>query len=582
MNLFSKKAFTVLLVSLIFLTGAKSQIQNIATIPESTFGYNLNMVHHNPGEAPFVTKYNDPSYLKSIGMNGQVPRIFLPCAVDYDIYYPEQKLIPTALKKKIDAYGAHVDSIIKKAKAASMPIYPFTDLLVLPKVIVDKYGKEMAAEEADHGIEVLGGTRFNASIMRKRTQEILRAQLESIFTRFPDIDGLVCRFGETYLHEFPDYAGGTPAQTPEELTVLVNLLRDEICVKRNKKVFFRTWGYGGFHTQPEFYLNVTNAIEPHPNLVFSIKNVQYDFIRLYPFNSCLGIGKHRQIVEISCNPAGIYGKNAHPYYIGKGVMEGWDEAAWVNIQPKGLQDFSKTKQYAGLWTWARGDGWAGPYIDNELWVDLNVEIFNRFAQNPTRSEEDIFNEVARQRFGVNEIDLPKLRKLCLLSANASLLGQATMYAHVSDWWCRDEFMGAIDLSDIVKAGKTKEALAEKAEAVRMWKTIEALSRQIQLPNKADKEFMEVSCTYGRIKYQIFEQVWIMQLLAAEATINKTPLNKAAMSKALATYDKGWSEWRKLKTDYASCPTLYRDDVAQYCFMPPLKEALDEYRKEVKN
>ncbi|MDD4992787.1 MAG: hypothetical protein PHR83_11180 [Paludibacter sp.] len=557
-------------------------VKNAKEKQSVTFQYNLNMVHHNPGEPPFVTKYNDPYYLKEQGFNGQVPRIFLPCAITYDSFDPE--LMPKGSKARTEAetYALKIDKEIRQAKEAGMPLYPFTDLLVVPKSIQEKYGKEMSLEGTGTDKNVLGGTKLKASILQPRTEEVLRAQIFEIFKRFPDLAGLTTRFGETYIHEFPDYAGGSPAGNPAEQIALINILRDEICVKRNKKLFYRTWDFGHFHTNPAYYLEVTNAVEPHPNLVFSIKHVQSDYIRLKPFNPCLGIGKHQQIVEISCNPAGLYGKNAHPYYIGKGVIDGWEEFAWIkNTGPaKCLHDLLKCPQVIGIWTWARGDGWAGPYINNELWVDLNIQVFTRFAREPWRSEEELFNDAARYLFGIDGDDLIKLRKLCLLSASAVMHGQASVYANVSDWWCRDEYLTAIDLSMVIKNGKIKEVLEEKAEAVKMWRTIEKIARTIHLPNKADQEFLEVSCTYGRIKYQIFEQIWKIQLLAEESEINKKLLDADLMQAYILTYDKLWKEWKKLKSDHLCCPTLYRDDKAQYCPFPPFREVLDQYRVKI--
>ena len=50
---------------------------------------------------------------------------------------------------------------------------------------------------------------------------------------------------------------------------------------------------------------VTNQVEPHPNLVFSIKHTALDFWRYVKFNPCLAQGKHRQVwpVGLSTRPA---------------------------------------------------------------------------------------------------------------------------------------------------------------------------------------------------------------------------------------------------------------------------------------
>ena len=150
---------------------------------------------------------------------------------------------------------------------------------------------------------------------------------------------LVVRTGEIYLFDSPHHtSNGRPNESkmqggtaiiagPRSHIALVNLLRDEACVKRGKLLFYRTWDFGdNFHINPEYYLKVTDAIEPHTHLIFSIKHQADDFHRLRPFNPTLGIGRHRQIVEVCCQ-LDSYGKGAHPYYIGDGVINGWEEYA---------------------------------------------------------------------------------------------------------------------------------------------------------------------------------------------------------------------------------------------------------------
>jgi len=550
--------------------------------------YNLNMVHHNPGEKPFVTPYLDPAFLKEHGFNGYIPRVFMPCSITYDEFDPTLMPAGSELRAQTEAYAKTIDEIIRKAKAQGMPVYPFTDLLVVPQVLQAKYGKEMVAPDGkeyaggEHASAVLGGSKLRASILQPRTQEILRAQWDGIFNRFPDLDGLTVRFGETYLHEFPDYAGGSPIADAEGQIALIKLLREEICVKRNKKVFFRTWDFENSR-HPDYYLQFTNAVEPHPNLVFSVKNVAMDFLRMQAFHPCLGIGRHQQIVEISCNPAGIGGKNAHPYYIGKGVIDGWEETSSIKHEgPAGnLRDMLKQPQFAGLWTWARGDGWAGPYTPNEMWVDINESVFSGFARNPALSEEELFNLAVHARCGIDGDDLKKMRELCLLSADAMVRGENSLVTETDGWWCRDQYLTAIDLEPVVKAGKTGEVLAEKAKALEMWRHIEQLAREIHLPNPVDQKFLEVSCTYGRIKYSVMGELWKMQLLAAQAKVDQKPMDLEKLRAAIAAYDRSFDEWRALRAaNPESCATLYHDEVTKFTTTLPFGPVLNTYRKMV--
>lgn len=83
------------------------------------------------------------------------------------------------------------------------------------------------------------------------------------------------------------------AQQQAEYVALLSFLREELCVKHGKRVIFRTWDTQfappyRFHGSPEYYLNVTDKIEPHPLLYMSIKHVQL-VRRLMPKGRSLSI-----------------------------------------------------------------------------------------------------------------------------------------------------------------------------------------------------------------------------------------------------------------------------------------------------
>ena len=277
---------------------------------------------------------------------------------------------------------------------------------------------------------------------------------------------------------------------------LLKILREQVCEQQNKTVIYRTWSFGpeNFHENPKYYLKVTDAVAPHTNLIFSIKHQKGDFHQLTPFNPTLMIGKHRQIIEVQCQRE-AYGKGAHPYYIGDGVINGWEEYAWLMKpgQPRGLRDVITNRLCAGIWTWSRGGGWEGPFIKNELWCELNAYVIAKFAENPTRSEEDIFNEYAREKLKLRGDDVTKFRELNLLSEQAVLRGQlTTLGAKINVWWTRDHFLGEPDLSDFIQKGLVAKALAEKAESVAMWQRIEKLAHEIHFADTNIQEFVEVS------------------------------------------------------------------------------------------
>lgn len=519
----------------------------------------LDMVHNNPGEPPTVTAFNDPQRLAAWGYSGQVINDFAQAAITYDAY--DKTTFPEGSDERrwVLAKAADIDRKIAVAHGAKLPVYFFTDIIVLPKSLLAKHKDELCDEKG------------KIDLHRPLAQQLLRIQLNEIFTRFPGIDGLVIRTGEVYTHSIPHHAGNNPILRAQDSHIeLLQILRDELCEKRHKMLFYRTWDFGNnFHVNPDYYLKVTDAIAPSPYLVFSVKHQAGDFLRMTPFNPTLMIGKHPQIVEVQCQLE-AYGKESHPYYVANGVIDGWEEYAQIMKpgQPQGLRDITGDPHFAGIWTWSRGGGWAGPYLKNEFWCELNAYVISHFAQDPTRTEESIFNDFAALH-GLKDDDARKFRQLALLSATAVLHGQCSTLADVNLWWARDNTIAAPKLDVFRQKNLVPEALAEKAKATETWRQIESLSRQIHFQDPALQEFVQSSSTYGRIKYALFEQIWKIQLLG--------PTDKQAVQPAIAEYDRLWTEWKNLKETSPSCATLYLEPSPQQ--KNGLAAVIDKYRTQ---
>ena len=556
----------VLLVIILIALVVKADDIHPATAVGGPSQFVLDMVHHNPGEARTQTMFLDPQLLKSWGFNGDIPKEYVQAAVTFDAF--DKDIFPQGSKERawVEDNARHIDALIKNFKAQRLPCYPFTDFIVLPKRLVQKYKTDIC------------DAKGRIDISRPKTQEILRVLIDEIFKRFPDLGGLTVRHGETYLQDLPYYTGGNPILNgPDSHVQLINLLRDEICVKRNKVLVYRTWDLpgDGFHNNPAYYLSVTDRIEPHPNLFFSIKHQWGDFHRLSRFNPCLGIGKHRQIVEVCCQ-LDSYGKEAYPYYNGQGVIDGWEEYA-NQPGPKGLRDIVNDWRYAGTWTWSRGGGWKGPYIPNEFWCEMNTYVIATWAQDPKRTEQDVFDEFARKIAGIDDAqNLARLREIALLSAAGTLRSQNSLVHKLDVWWNRDQYFGDItgQLKHVIKDHQTDAFFNEKADATRMWKRIETLSRQIQVPDPKLADFIRVSCTYGRIKCEIIEQMCRIILFGLQAQQSHQADPRVAES--LAHYDQLWTDWRKLRADNPdACATLYVDRA--FNDKPGMGAAIDKFR-----
>ncbi len=532
----------------------------------------MDMVFNNLGEPPTESAFNAPKRLSEWGYNGQVPHLYVQCAVTFDSLDKSVAPEGSEMYRWITQQAAIIDRHVEEAEASGIKLYPFTDFLVIPRSLYEKHRKDVE----------------DFSIRRPMVQRIVRSQIEAIFRRFPKLGGLTLRFGETYLHDTPYHLGRSPVRTPQDHTILIDLLREEICVKRNKMLFYRTWDFGdNFHVNPVFYRTATDPVKPHPNLVFSIKHTRGDFFRNLSFNPTIGVGKHRQIIEVQCQRE-YEGKGAHPNYIAQSVIEGFEEyLVSKHPRPKGLRDVVEHPNFAGVWTWSRGGGWKGPYIENELWCELNAYVLCKWAQNPSRSEEAIFHEYAMKILGLEDESIDQFRELCLLSVQGVIRGRSSVHGDVNVLWTRDEFLGGLKqlgstFDGLIKADRTEPILAEKAQAVAIWRKIEALAQAIDAPDTAVKSYLISSSTYGRMKYEIIEKGWTVMLLGklGDPTGN---YDKPRINAAIKAYDRLWSEWERFEQSTPSCPTIYRNHYCRYIpkkgMFPAsgMQESVDHYR-----
>ncbi|RYY22299.1 MAG: hypothetical protein EOP41_07340, partial [Sphingobacteriaceae bacterium] len=347
----------------------------------------MDMVHHNPGLPKTESKFLEPSFLKANGYDAKVFFLFEAAqfGINWQNFDPEIFPDQSESRQWVERNKQLLNTHYTQTKQAGLAVYCMLDMLVFPKRLVDKYKAEMCTPE--------GKIDINKSFTAKAVSSLM----DQMFDTFPQLSGLVIRTGETYLQDAPYYVGGSPVVSGmKDHIALLDILRREVCEKRQKKLFYRTWDIGQFHALPHYYLQVADAVKPHPNLYFSIKHTIVDFWRMaiadhqpkldsldrywlneaskygVPFNPCLGIGKHKQVVEVQCQRE-YEGKAAHPNYIAAGVINRFKELQKLKA-PQCLNEFKQNPLYAGVWTWSRGGGWGGPFVKNEFWPELNAFV----------------------------------------------------------------------------------------------------------------------------------------------------------------------------------------------------------------
>ena len=330
-------------------------------------------------------------------------------------------------------------------------------------------------------------------------------------------------------------------------------------MKHEKQIFFRTWDIfpDKLHASLPHYLEVTDQVEPHARLVFSIKHTALDFWRHTKVNECLTQGRHPQIIEVQCQRE-YEGKGAFPNYVMDGVINGFEE----NAKKIGLRDLIGHPKILGVYSWSRGGGWYGPYIENELWPDLNAFVLAQFAKNPTRTEEAIFREYAGEHLGLGNDDLTSFRELCLTSARAILQGRhCALFDRIlsesvlpTACWMRDDRLGGHEqLADVLnflhQNNLGAEALREKYNAVRLWERIAFLARQIEWDDRVTQQFAVISAEYGLKLFSVVAAGWRVMLAGQK------PTDQNELESALAAYDLAWADYQSLAAQ-PGCPTLY--------------------------
>ena len=523
----------------------------------------LDMVHHNPGEAPFQTQFTNPEKLAVLGYNGQVVKHLnacVPLGIGSEIEFPKTPEEESWLA----AASAARDAEIAAAKKAGIAIYYHVDLFVLPKRIIEQ---NKAAICDDKG---------RVDVTRPATLELHRKLIAALFERYPDVDGLVIRVGETYLFDTP-YHGGNNAvpfrddaidreEQIRRFIVLIKFLREEICIRHNRTYIHRTWDFGfRFHESPEFYMAVTEAIEPHPSLIFSIKHTTGDFFRGCRPNPCLGLGRHPQIIEVQCQRE-YEGKGAYPTYIAHGVIEGFPEVP----DAKGLRDWQKSPLWAGAWTWSRGGGWYGPYLKSEFWPELNIRVIAAWMQAPELTEAEAFDQVCSSAFGMDEASRAAFRKLCLTAEEAIWFGRSSpALARLTDFsrvdvvalWMRDDRLGGLnqvqDLFAELHAGNClAESIQEKQRGAMLFKQAEELAAQVHTNDPALDEVIRTTAAYGSRLFAIVSNGWE---LMTRVWLRKQNLEAKEISEAeIAEYQNLWKNYRALPSEHPICASLYDD------------------------
>ena len=529
------------------------------------------MVHDNPGDAPYVTQYDDVAFLAERGLSGKV--FFLSeaaqIAVDFQDYDPNVFPVGSEGYNFVQEKKAEFHQKYQEAKDAGLKVYFMMDFVTLPSSMKDLYGDQIM-------------TNGKIDINKQKTKEVLAELMREMFTEFPEVDGIYPRYGENYTVRYSGYhfgnnpIGVSSSKVNDHVTLL-KFFREEVCVKYGKEVVYRTWstevGNDSFTTSPSLYLQITNQVEPHDNLYIAIKHTAGDFWRNFEFNQTIGIGNHQQIVEVQC--AREYeGKGAYPNYAAGSVINGFKEYemqmdASAN---KSLRDVVNCENsiIAGIWTWSRGGGWGGPYINgnevpqgDELWCDLNAYVLGHWAQDTSRTDRSIVLQYAKEVLGMNDADAANFYTFCELSSDAVLYGIGTnSEPYTTDkwvaYWTRDAgivdnyFKSNLSTMFRTKDGEKYVKLEERRHAVELWAQMVEIANGFS-DSVAKKSYIQLTTNYGYYLFSLYERLWTAGILFSERQMYGLK-NADEINAVISEFYELWDQYEALRQD-PRCPSL---------------------------
>jgi len=355
---------------------------------------------------------------------------------------------------------------IEAAEGLHLKVVSPGDVISFPEEVFYRYGAEVADDQQP--------PRF--CIGREKTQRLLEYGLDEVLRDFPEIDAVMVRVGENYsenpmMGNTPDQGdcSSPPHDYADRIALVIKTLR-AVADAHQKTYIQRAWDLGdeGFHASPEVASKVMANMTPDARLMLSFKHTKSDFWRYNEVNPNLGVGSFPQMVEFQA--AREYeGKGAFPNYLGEVYASGAGEVA-----PSGGMDYAYQRGVNAIWVWARGGGWGGPYLEDDLWVEANVYALSHLAWEPKLDPYELAEDWASLRFG--PVAAPTIANMLMKSADAVL---KTFYIGPyaqerggawlpNNLWVRDDVIYAGDrvaeLYRLCRDSGFDAALAEKAGA----------------------------------------------------------------------------------------------------------------------
>jgi hypothetical protein len=193
--------------------------------------------------------------------------------------------------------------------------------------------------------------------------------LQSVWREFPDLAGIIMRFGEADGVDVKDtFRSKLVLQTPGQVRrFLAGLL--PVFERHGKLLVFRTWSVGAHQAGDLMWHRGTFrkvfASLHSPHLIISMKYGESDFFRFLSLNTHFFRGEHKKLIEFQTRRE-YEGFGEYPAFVG------WEYERY-------LQALRHVPQVVGASVWCQTGGWGTfrrrTYLaDSSIWVELNTFV----------------------------------------------------------------------------------------------------------------------------------------------------------------------------------------------------------------
>ena len=331
-------------------------------------------VHDSPDAAPIDTRWKIPSLLASRGFTD---------VVIADQFTGAQNLLMENADEGISRKAMNeLDERILSCVNEGLRPWVMQDLFSLSTLFPSPNSDSC-------------GCAYSSEMWESYTENTL-----ALLTRFPDLEGIIFRFGEAFVgpHNWANTHNPlrcTCEQCEEVGSVgivqkIVENLGSIVCDFGDKFCILRLWDIGddGIHADFGRQADALSTWNNDDRFMVSVKHTQTDYWRHQPWNSTIEMPGPPRLVEFQCERE----------YEFVGMVPNWLGELWANgpgeCGERGQTGMSNALpgHWAGMFILPRGGGWARQLASDDLWAEMNVHAAIALGDNPTRDPNDILEE----------------------------------------------------------------------------------------------------------------------------------------------------------------------------------------------